>query len=150
MIDENFREDQDIRINNKQCRGIIFKGNKILLIKRLKHKERYYVFPGGHMQNGEEPMDTALREIEEETTIKATDLKLAFEVQDYLPKQRNEYYFIGKWKSGTPKLSGEESRRNTKDNFSEPMWIEISKIKKLNILPGKAKEWIELYLDSTN
>jgi len=73
---------------------------------------------------------------------------MAFEVQDYIPKAKSEYYFLGEWKSGTPTLSGEESRRNSNENSFEPMWIEKSEIEKLNILPGKARDWITDYLEN--
>ena len=141
-----YREDQDIRINNIQSRAFIIKGNKILVMFRRKNGEEYYVFPGGHMQQGEKPEQTALREVEEETTIKCKNLKPAYEVNDYISgKEKKEYYFIGEWFSGTPTLSGEESRRTSSDNYYEPKWVEIQDIAKLLVYPAQAKEWILEY-----
>jgi 8-oxo-dGTP pyrophosphatase MutT (NUDIX family) len=143
-------EDADVRINNIQARGIILKEDKVLVMYRIKHGEEYYVFPGGHMRKGEKPIETAVREIEEETTIKVKDMKLAFECTNYIKPKKvlKDYFFLGYWESGEPVLSGEESRGNDDSNFYEPMWIPIKSISKLTLYPAMAREWIEYYLES--
>ena len=143
-------EDADVRINNIQARGIILKENNVLIMHRIKEGKEYYVFPGGHMREGEKPLETAIREIEEETTIKAKDMRLAFESTNYVKPKKvlKDYFFVGYWKSGEPILSGEESRSNDKSNFYEPMWIPIKKISELTLYPAMAKEWIEEYLEA--
>lgn len=139
----DFREDQDKRINNIQSRGFVIKDNLILMMYRIKDGEEYYVFPGGHMQVNETPEQTALREIEEETTVIAKDLQFAYEITGNLKgKTTHEYYFTGKWKSGEPTLSGEESRRSTSTNFYKPVWIELGKITDMHIYPDHCKEWV--------
>lgn len=98
-------EDSDVRNDDSQARGIIVKENKVLLMFRRRDGREYYVFPGGHMRYGEKPIDTATREIEEETTIKVKNLKLAYEVVNESNSQEREYYFVGEWDSGEPTLS---------------------------------------------
>lgn len=139
-----YREDADIRVNNKQCRGIILKGDKVLVMFRRKNGEEYYTFPGGHMRKGEEPVDTAKRELFEETTVKVKDLDLAYEFFNYAKPKKTEvdYYFVGYWDSGRPTLSGEESRRATEDNYYEPMWVKVGNISELILYPLAAKEWV--------
>ncbi len=139
----DIREDQEIRINNIQCRGFVVKDNKILVMYRKKNDEEYYVFPGGHMRQGEQPEDTVIREIEEETTVKCTIQKKAYEITDYAKtnKPQIEYYFVCNYISGTPKLSGEESRRSTQDNFYQPIWIELTQLSNLLLYTAQAKEW---------
>ncbi len=130
-----------------QARGIILKDNMVLLMHRRKNGEEYYVFPGGHMQQGESPLETVQREIFEETTVVCEDLKPAFEFFNHMKKKgESEYYFIGKWKSGTPTLSGEESRRNSDENFYEPMWVSFEDAKNLKIYSETAKEWLLKYV----
>jgi 8-oxo-dGTP pyrophosphatase MutT (NUDIX family) len=114
---------------------------------RRRDGEEYYVFPGGHMRFGEKPVDTVRREIEEETTVKVKELKPAFDFFNYLRKERRDYFFVGRWESGEPVLSGEESRRNDEDNYYEPMWVDRDKIKELNLYPLFAKEWFEEWLE---
>lgn len=140
----DFREDQEIRINNIQCRGFVVKDNRILVMYRKKNGEEYYVFPGGHMRSGEQPEDTVIREIEEETTVKCTIQKKAYEITDYAKtsKPQIEYYFVCNYVNGTPKLSGEESRRSTQDNFYQPMWIELAQLSNLLLYTAQAKEWV--------
>jgi len=142
-------EDSNIRINTIQSRGIILKDDSVLLMYRKKNEEEYYVFPGGHMQEGEEPIETVTREITEETTINVKDLNPAFEFKNFVKEKKVviDYYYVGYWDKGDPKLSGEESRRCSKDNFYQPLWIPLIDIKSLNIYPLMAKEWVELYLE---
>jgi 8-oxo-dGTP pyrophosphatase MutT (NUDIX family) len=143
-------EDADLRINNIQARGIVLKDNYVLIMHRIKNGEEYYVFPGGHMRKGEEPLETAIREIEEETTIKVKDMKLAFESSNYIKPKKilKDYFFVGYWDSGEPILSGEESRGNDSNNFYEPMWIPREELLNLKLYPAIAKEWLEYYLDA--
>jgi len=140
----DFREDQEIRINNIQCRGFVVKDNKILVMYRKKNGEEYYVFPGGHMRQGEQPEDTVIREIEEETTVKCTIQRKAYKLIDYAKtnKPQTEYYYICNYISGTPRLSGEESRRSTEENYYQPMWIELTQLSNLLVYTAQAKEWI--------
>lgn len=44
----------------------------------LLRSRKYYDFPKGRMEAGEDPLDTALRETEEETTIAPDELKFTW------------------------------------------------------------------------
>ena len=61
-----------------RARVILYnKENKaVLLIHRLKNGRNYWVIPGGGAENNETPVDTAIREINEELNIhlKSADL----------------------------------------------------------------------------
>lgn len=140
-------EDTEIRNNYVQCRGIILKGNKVLVMFRRKNGREYYVFPGGHMRYGEKPIDTVVREIREETTIEVKNLELAFHFINHLKKEREDYYFVGNWVSGEPTLSGEEFKENDKNNYYEPILVEISDIEELELYPLFAKEWFIDWLE---
>ena len=111
---------------------------------RRKNGEEYYTFPGGHMREGEEPVETAIREILEETTVTVVGMEPAFEFRNFVKpkKTKIEYYFVGNWESGDPQLSGEESRRMSEENYYEPMWVPIEDLNSLNLLPMLAKEWV--------
>jgi len=138
----NYQDDKGHRIENQRHAGIVIKGTRILLVRRIKEGYEYYVFPGGHRREGEKGEDVVIREINEETSIVASDPKLIFEFKDY-NNDKFDFYYVCKWVSGKkPRLNGEEKIRNCKDNYYEPMWVELNKVIKLNILPGFAKEWI--------
>ena len=139
----NYQEDKGHRIENQRHAGIVVKKSKILLIQRIKEGYEYYVFPGGHKREDEKGEDVVVREINEETSIVATKPKLMFEFKDY-KNDKFDFYYICKWVSGKePKLNGEEIVRNCKENYYQPMWVEIGRVSELNILPKFAKDWIE-------
>ena len=52
----------------KSCGAVIFKDNQVLLIKSVKG---HWSFPKGHVENDETELETANREILEETNVKA-------------------------------------------------------------------------------
>jgi ADP-ribose pyrophosphatase YjhB (NUDIX family) len=97
-----YREDADVRINDIESRGIILKDENVLVMFRRKDGYEYYTFPGGHMREGETPLQTVLREIEEETTVVAKDLVKVIEYSETVKREKKQYYFFGKWNSGEP------------------------------------------------
>jgi 8-oxo-dGTP pyrophosphatase MutT (NUDIX family) len=101
------------------------------------------------MRNYEKPIDTAIREIYEETTIKVKNLKPAYDQIIHTKPEQRDYYFVGHWESGEPTLSGEESRRCSEENFYKPMWVDISEVTKLELYPEAAKEWVNNYLKNS-
>lgn len=79
----------------KSCGAIIFSDNKVLMIKS---KNGYYGFPKGHMENSETEMETAIREVKEETNIDIeihSNFKssLSYTIEDKIEKE--VVYFIG-------------------------------------------------------
>jgi 8-oxo-dGTP diphosphatase len=147
-MNPDFHLDKDIRINNQRHAGIVIKDNSILLMHRIYNGVEYWVIPGGHIQKGEDPHKAVLREIEEETSIIAANPKLVFEFRNYKArgvegKDNYDFYYICDYVSGTPILGGEEKVKSNPNNFFEPMWVKLEKVKELNVLPKFAKEWIE-------
>jgi 8-oxo-dGTP pyrophosphatase MutT (NUDIX family) len=54
--------------------GIVFYNNLILIVKNKRHDgiidKSFWGFPKGHLEEGEKPTDTAVREVYEETGFK--------------------------------------------------------------------------------
>lgn len=139
---KNYQEDVDSRNEKIRCAGIVIRSGEILLIHRIKDSFEYYVFPGGHVRDGEDFEAAAIREIKEETNIDAKDPKLVFEFIDH-KNDWNHKYYLCEWKGGEkPKLIGEEAVRHCEENQFYPMWVDISELEKLNILPLFAREWV--------
>lgn len=85
----------------------------ILLIHRLKNKRNYWVIPGGGAENQETPVETAIREINEELKIKLLPEKLnrLFEID-------NEVIFLAQIKqTKAPRISGEEKERSSTKKY---------------------------------
>lgn len=138
-----FREDQNVRLNHQQARGIVIHERKLLVMFRRNNDEEYYVLPGGHLRIDESPERACVREIKEETTIKVKIEKILYEITDNTKnKPRKEYYFLCQYVSGTPTLSGEESRRNTESDYYQPQWITLESLELGVFYPLFLKEWI--------
>lgn len=142
MSNQDFHLDQNIRIDNQRCAGIVLNGESVLFMYRNKNGREFYVIPGGHMQEGEKAEETLAREIMEEASIKVKNVKLAFEFKDYV-KENFDYYYLCELESGTLQLGGEEVQKNSPENVYELKWIPFNEIAELNILPKAAKEWIQ-------
>lgn len=140
-MNADFHLDQDIRIDNQRHAAIVMRGDQMLLMHRIYKGTEFWTFPGGHIQQGEDPMLVAVRECEEETTVKVANPTLVFEFRNY-KKDNHDFYYLCDYVSGEPTLSGEEKLKSNPDNFYEPMWVDLVKLPDLNILPKFAKEWV--------
>jgi len=111
----------------KSCGAIVFylKENKeqVLLIKHSN--SGHWSFPKGHVEAGETEVETAVREIFEETGVKA-NLDTRFrEVVTYSPKKdviKDVIYFFG--------TSDSYETVKQESEVSEIMWVDISKVLK--------------------
>lgn len=79
MNNQNTNDDKKERTVKKQVVAgfVVFRkteeGNKYLLLYR---RGEYWNFPKGHFEEGEKSLDTAFREVQEETGLKKTDLQV--------------------------------------------------------------------------
>ena len=110
--------------NEKSCGAIVYRkyhGNtEILLIKHVN--SGHWSFPKGHVEKGETEVETALREIKEETGIDVIIDPTFRETVSYYPKkdtQKVVVYFIGKAKNYDYVPQEEE--------ISEIKWVEIGR-----------------------
>lgn len=63
-------------VNATSCGGVvIFRGKILVLYKNIKNRYEGWVLPKGTVEEGEEYKDTALREVFEESGVKATVIK---------------------------------------------------------------------------
>lgn len=132
-------------MNQKQvtsCRGVIIKDQNILLIHRKNEGREYWVFPGGHTEEGETLEQTITREVMEETILKVTKLS---EPVFYTNKTfaENECYFVCEVENGEPKLHDSGPEKITETNWYNPEWISLEKFKTLeDIYPKEMKSGV--------
>lgn len=84
----------------KSCGAVIFNNEDKVLI--VKHNAGHWDFPKGHMEPGETEIDTALREVKEETNIDIEIVEKYRYESHYSPKENVEktvVFFIAKNKS---------------------------------------------------
>ena len=103
----------------KSCGAIVVDDGKVLLVK---HNAGHWDFPKGHVEEGETEIETAIREVKEETNI---DIKIEKEnkyISEYSPKEnvmKTVIYFIGEKVGGEDKPQIEE--------VSDVEWLDVNK-----------------------
>lgn len=105
----------------KAVRCYLIKDNKVVVTKYNKgnKKEGYYDIPGGKIEKGELPKQTAIREMKEETGIDIKSLKYkGIMIIEYPDRIFSFDVFISSEYEGKPK--------DFKENTSE--WIEINEL----------------------
>ena len=120
----------------------MLRGEELLVMFRRENGREYYTFPGGQIEEGETPEAAVLREIREETTIEVSDPQLVYELHrtGALPR---EFFYRCSYRSGTPMLREDSIERAILDpekNYFEPMWIPISNLKGVSLLPPEIAE----------
>ncbi len=101
------------------CGVVLYLGTpgseKFLLLRNRKHGT--WGFPKGHIEKNEMPIETALREVQEETGIKNFELNESFRqtISYNVTEKGQNYekqvtYFLGKVKDKSLKLSQEHDR----------------------------------------
>lgn len=85
----------------KSCGAVIFKGDLVLLIENKR--SHHWSFPKGHKEINESDIQTALREVLEETNVKIKLYSQHFCVINYEPKpkvSKDVVYFLAEYDSG--------------------------------------------------
>jgi 8-oxo-dGTP pyrophosphatase MutT (NUDIX family) len=86
-------------IKEKSCGAVIYKKEDDYSFLILKHNSGHYSFPKGHVENNESEIDTAIREIKEETNLNVIidgDFRV---VNTYSPKEgivKDVVFFVAK------------------------------------------------------
>lgn len=139
--------------------GIIIKDNNVLLMRRVKNGQEYYVFPGGGVERNESFEEALKREMKEELSINIENPKLLFELENQLKDQYgghmtgypNEHYYLIENFSGKPELGGPEKERMDDKNQYFLEWTELKDIKSIkNIQNLYPKEAVEKLMELQN
>ncbi|WP_332635047.1 NUDIX hydrolase [Halalkalibacter flavus] len=106
--------------------AILLDNNKIVLIKRNRNGQVYYVFPGGGIEKGETPEIAAKREALEELSVQI-NVNDCFDIVEY---NGTQYFFLADIVAGKIGTGVGEEFTDTNRNRGtyEPMWMEIEKL----------------------
>lgn len=121
-------------MNRNRSAGIVIKDNKMLVMHRINKGDEYWVLPGGGQEEGETPDQTAVREIDEETTIKVRIGRLVYHIT--WDTGEENFFYLCDYISGEPQLrydSEEIQQMKSGEQVYEPMWIEIDKLSELKL-----------------
>lgn len=99
----------------KSCGAVIFDNDKVLVLKQV---QGHWGFPKGHVENNETEIETAIREIKEETNLDVEINEKLRYVETYSPKEnvtKDVVFFVAKKIGGDVKPQEEE--------VSEIKWV---------------------------
>ena len=88
----------------KSCGAVIFEGDKVLVIQQVKG---HWGFPKGHVEDGETEVETAIREIKEETNLDVEIDETHRYIETYRPKEdveKDVVFFVAKKIGGEIKV----------------------------------------------
>ncbi|MBC7546944.1 NUDIX domain-containing protein [Candidatus Saccharibacteria bacterium] len=107
------------------ARGIVVRDGNILLIERFRGELHYFSIPGGGIEPGETPAQTALREIAEETSLNVSLVRQVLIMRD---GPRTHYIYLCTYVSGEPYLPPDAPEAQIYDPYNrfEPCWLPIS------------------------
>ena len=104
---------------------MISRGEELLLLNRVKTDWRGYCFPGGHVEPGESIVDSAVREMKEETGLSVKGLQLCGIKQFPIDGGRYLVFFFK-----TDQFEGEL----TSSEEGKVAWIPRVELPKLNLV----------------
>lgn len=133
------------------ARGVIIENDEVILMFRKRKTDdgvmKYYVIPGGGIEDNESLEETCIRELKEEFNV---DVKIL----GYLGFEENDktifHTFHVKIEKGVPTLGGEELDKNSEDNYYEIKRVNIGDLNNINIygkefiIKAKNKEYKEI------
>ena len=123
--------------------GIVLlnKDNKIFVAKRIDNPENFWQMPQGGVDQGEDFLSAAYRELEEETSIKKVEIieELDGFITYYLPDRLLGIIWKGKYKGQRQKWflmrylgeDGEINIKTKKPEFLDWKWVDLDEITKI-------------------
>ncbi len=122
--------------DSDRASAIIISKRHILLIHRVRAQRDYYVFPGGHVEEGESAEEACIREVQEETGLDTAWIQFAFDYSD--PKKTSHYFFV-EIIPGTLALTGPELQKQSEENRYMLEWVPLVKVGELSLQPEAVK-----------
>lgn len=115
---------------------IVFDDGHVLLMHRSRDGQQYYVVPGGGIEPNETAQQACLRELFEETSLRAATARLIISHEDQ-DGSRTDYFLIDD-PIGRPRLGGPEAERNSPANHYELRWVPAQDIATIPLRPARA------------
>jgi 8-oxo-dGTP diphosphatase len=123
---------------------VLLQDNKVALIERHRAGLHYFTFPGGHIDDGETPEQTAIRETEEELGLQ---VKLKRLIAKFNWHGKWQYYYLAEVFGGTfGSGSGKEMSNPLPEHGTyHPMWMQVSELLDQPVKPRELAEIVVLY-----
>lgn len=119
----------------KSCGTIVINDNKVLVIQQ---KQGFWGFPKGHVEQGENEIETAIRETKEETNLDViiedkTRFCLTYVIEDK-NIHKEVVYFV-------TKVDGKVDIKPQIEEVNSIAWIEISKVEDILTFDNLKELW---------
>jgi 8-oxo-dGTP pyrophosphatase MutT (NUDIX family) len=136
-----------MRFKRETARAILITPDgKICLMKRIKNGEEYWVTPGGGLEEGENPLQTLIREVKEEIGAHLSEDKCtpAF---SYIADQQRHHFFVC-YEDGYRSIpEGDEHRLDDPNNTYHVRDLSVAEAKNVNLRPLEKRDEIIFYLE---
>lgn len=110
---------------------------------RKKQGKEYYVFPGGGVEENEIVEQAVIREVKEETSLEVKIDRLLY--HHHYINDCDQYFYLCSYLSGEPALGDgneKEAMLKNTDDFYQPIWMEINRLKELLVYPLEIRDWL--------
>lgn len=115
-----------LRPKRHTARGIVVHEGQILLMERWRPGLHYFSIPGGGIESGETPEQTAAREIKEETSIAVKVKNQVLEMRD---GEFSHKIYLCEYVSGEPHLpAGAPEAGYGSENRFKPSWVPLERL----------------------
>lgn len=118
--------------------AMIISKRHILLIHRIREQREYYVFPGGHIEDGETPEDACIREVLEETGLRVAWLEPAFEHPN--GKETAHFFFVETHPGTLTFSGGPEAQKRSERNQYLLEWIQLLQVGSVPLQPAAVQQ----------
>ena len=98
--------------------AIVVRDGHVLLMRRRRDGQEYWVVPGGGIEPGESAVEACLRELAEETSLVGDRADRVHTDPDL-----HTHYFLVSGARGEPQLGGAEAARNCAANRYRLDWV---------------------------
>jgi 8-oxo-dGTP diphosphatase len=137
-----FKEDFEVG-SRISARAIVIHDNKLLVMRRDKFGSKYVTLPGGKVEIGEQPDQTAVREVSEETMVAVQNPRLVF--VDHADFYGDQMVYLCDYVSGEPTLgpnTTEAAIHKMGKNLYEPAWLPLSELPSVPFLSAELQQAI--------
>ncbi len=121
--------------NEHSAGGVVIYNNSVLVIKTKNLKaETVFTFPKGHIEKGESRKQAAIREVEEETGLKAEIVEKLDDVNYWFIFNNTKIYKTVSWfimKPVSEKEVDKLSPDKTEEKIQSVEWVSLDKVEKI-------------------